>query len=110
MSYYARRYGYFEVEEEDNIVARFDDTIKGIRLTGDMVIDLCNVAPDNTFIEFTYYDQKYWEDELMEILNALVPLVIEGSMMEFRGEDNHLWAFVLEDGKWVEHEGFIIYK
>ena len=110
MGYYANGYGYFEVKEEKDIVARFDEAMKNVSLTGDLKVFLYTDVPDHSVIEFIYYDQKYWEDEMMEVLNALTPLVVEGSGMEFRGEDNSLWAFFLEDGKWVEHEGYVMYK
>lgn len=110
MGYYANGYGYFDVKDATDISARFDEAIKGLPLTGDTQVILHNPHPEDTIIEFCYYDQKYWEGEVEEILNALTPLVAEGSMMEFRGEDNSLWAYILEGEDWVEHEGYVVYK
>ena len=59
-----------------------------------------------------FYDsEKYYEDETMEFLNALVPFIDEGEMT-YSGEDGCHWRFVFdpETGKWNEENGEIIYS
>ena len=108
MGYYANGYGYFEVTEEKDIAARFTDAMKDVETELKELVEL--EEGSRPVIIFRYYDSKYYEDEVLEILYALTPLVEEGSMMEFRGEDEALWAFILEDGEWAEHEGYVAYR
>lgn len=109
MGYYAHGYGYFEALDSKDVPDRFTEAMKGVQLTGDTDVNL-DARPYGCWIEFRYCDQKYWEDEVTTILNALTPLVVEGSMMEFTGEDDALWAFILENGTWVEKNGHVVYE
>lgn len=109
MGYYANGYGMLEVKDDKAAEARLKELLKdGVYFDGD--IELIGRYPASSLIEFCYYDQKYHEEDVLEALNALAPLVVEGSMMEFRGEDDEHWAFVLENGAWAEKQGHIVYE
>lgn len=107
MGYYANGYGYFEVENKDTIVDDFAKAMVGIEDR------TCNYEltlwEDDTAISFMY-NGKYHEEDVCEVLDAIALLVKDGSMMEFRGEDDGHWAFVLECGNWVEKQGRIVYE
>ena len=46
------------------------------------------------------YDGKYWEDEIVEVLNVIANTVpIEKGIIEFTGEDRAHWRFVYEDNE-----------
>ena len=107
MGYYANGYGYFEVENKDTIVDEFVKAMVGIEdRTCNYEVSL---RDDNTAIFFSY-DGKYHEEDVEEVLDAIALLVKDGSMMEFRGEDDEHWAFVLECGNWIEKQGRIVYE
>lgn len=108
MGYYANGFGRFEVKDTNTIV---DDFVKAMTAIPD---ETDTYEVDSMFITdgviFFDYHGYYNEEVIDKVLYALAPLVVEGSGMEFRGEDDSLWAFFLEDGRWVEHEGYVMYK
>lgn len=107
MGYYANGYGYFEVKDTDTIV---DDFAKAMT---DIEDETCNYKitlwENDMAIDFAYHG-KYHEEDVREVLDVLTPLVEDGSMMEFSGEDGSLWAFILENGTWVEKQGYVVYR
>ena len=104
MGYYANGYGCFEVKDTYLIEEKVDE------INDEYDAELVLSGFDGkTFILFSTYD-KYHEDFVTEVLDALTPLVAEGSMMEFKGEDDALWAFILENGIWVEKNGHVVYE
>ena len=62
---------------------------------------------DFTNICFGNYG-KYYEDEVEAILNAILPHISEGEV-EYVGDDNTYWRFILKNGEWVEQNGHIVY-
>lgn len=107
MGYYANGYGYFEVENKDTIVDAFAKAMVGI---DDKTFNSEVSLWENDLVIDYNYEGNYHEEEVREVLDAIALLVKEGSMMEFRGEDDEHWAFVLECGNWVEKQGRIVYE
>ena len=53
-------------------------------------------------------DDKYYHDEVMDCLRAIAPYATGGEI-EFHGEDETFWRFVIKDGKVREDYGRIVY-
>ena len=51
---------------------------------------------------------SWYEEDMMELLNALIPYISSGCI-EYRGEDDYIWRYLLVDNKWIEQQGFIYY-
>lgn len=62
---------------------------------------------DFTYICFDFYS-NYHEDEVEAVLNAVLPYISEGEV-EYTGDDNAHWRFILKNGEWVEQNGHIVY-
>ena len=52
------------------------------------------------------YDADYWETDILDLLNTLVPFTVKGCL-SFTGEDDEHWRFLFSDGKWIEQKGEI---
>lgn len=107
MSYYANGYGYFEVKNTDTIV---DDFVKAMTAIPDETdtYEVDSMFATDGFIIFNCHGD-YNEEVIDEVLYALAPLIKDGALMEFEGEDGSLWAFELEDGRWSEKQGRVTY-
>lgn len=56
-----------------------------------------------------YFDSKYCDDEIKDELNFIAGFS-DDLYMEFSGEDDAHWRFVLKDGKLVDEPGFVVYS
>ena len=52
--------------------------------------------------------EKYHGDLVMETLDRLAPITIEGEI-RFSGEDDCQWCFHYEKGKFLEYDGFTVF-
>ena len=110
MGYYASGYGEFVLVDQE---MTYDDLVA--RLGKDLVEDYgLKIEYDKYFYKanvliYDHTECKYWEDDVVALLGCIAPLVAEGSVMEFRGEDDEHWKFELKDGKWIEYSGTITY-
>lgn len=97
MGYYADGHGWVRVKEKEygNKVA---DELAYRYTINDRELDT---------ISFDEY-AKYYETEVLNTLNAIVSYISEGEV-EYTGEDEEHWRFILKDGKWEYQSGHIVY-
>lgn len=57
---------------------------------------------------FSVYD-KYHEDDVQDTLNSIQSYISEGEVC-YTGEDECYWRFILQDGVWLEQNGYIVYE
>lgn len=53
-------------------------------------------------------DGNYHEDDVLKLLNQAIPYA-ESGIVEYVGEDDTHWRFVLQNGEWNENNGRVIY-
>lgn len=64
----------------------------------------------NDSLEVTFSgDEKYYENEIYEVLDKIKPFVEEGKL-EYHGEDEYYWRFIFKDNDWVEENGEVYYE
>lgn len=66
-----------------------------------------NAAQKTVYIEVSF-DGKYYEEQIMGLLDTLSAWTVEGSF-SFRGEDDALWRFHFTGAEWTEQNGEISY-
>lgn len=67
----------------------------------------CEVSPDGS-LSLNYYDNKTGQEDLF--LEAAAPFAMEGSYIEWRGEDGEQWLDTVVDGKLVRKTGRVVYE
>lgn len=97
MGYYADGHGWVRVKEKESGNAVADELAYRYTIN-DRALDI---------ISFDEYG-KYYETEVLNTLNAIVPYISEGEV-EYAGEDNEYWRFILKNGKWKYQSGHIAY-
>jgi len=65
-------------------------------------------SPDNG-LWLTHEYGRYHEDEIIGFLEKMAPYTVSGKI-EFIGEDDAIWRFVWDRGKWQEQSGRIVYE
>lgn len=66
-----------------------------------------NRNPDHALIRLTY-DGKYWEDEIIEVLNVIANTApIEKGIVEITGENRAHWRFIYENNEWKKQYGAV---
>lgn len=79
---------------------------------GNIIEDYFNIGveqyDDNSY-DF-YGNDRYNEDNFIDMLETFAPYVEQPAQIEFRGEDGSLWKLVLKDNKAVDYSGRIIYE
>lgn len=53
-------------------------------------------------------DDKYYEDEVYDFLNAVTPYTKQGTIY-YSGEDDTQWKFEFKDGEWKEIGSRVVY-
>ena len=64
--------------------------------------------PDNLGISVWGYE-KYYDDAVIEDLNKMKPYISEGSI-EYHGDDDTYWRFILNDNEWIQEQGLVYYE
>lgn len=63
---------------------------------------------DDIRIYFWNNYSSWHEEDTMEFLNTLTPYITEGCV-EYKGDEDCNWRYILKDGKWIEQNGTIYY-
>lgn len=97
MGYYATAQGSVKLKRNDDGAKVLDE------------LQYCYEIYDYDFTNvcFGNYD-KYHDEEVKAILNAILPYISEGEV-EYTGDDDAHWRFILKNGKWVEQNGHVVY-
>lgn len=70
---------------------------------------VCKDNPESPVIEVDFPDNKYFEESILDLLNDLAPLLLDGCI-KFTGEDDAHWQFVFSKDHWEEQSGEVVYK
>ena len=97
MGYYTTAKGYVQLKQRDN-GAKVLEELRSCYEINDY---------DFTYICFGFYS-NYYEDEVEAVLNAILPYISDGEV-EYVGEDDCYWRFILKNGKWKYQSGHIVY-
>lgn len=97
MGYYATAKGYVKLKQRDDGTKVLEE-LRSCYEINDY---------DFTYIVFDFYS-NYHDQEVKAVLNAVLPYISEGEV-EYTGEDDAHWRFILKNGKWVEQNGHIVY-
>lgn len=102
MGYYADGHGWVRVKEKEygNKVA----DVLGRYYTINEKLSRVWTLDTISFDEYG----KYYETEVLNTLNAIVPYIYEG-VVEYASQDEEYWRFILKDGKWEYQSGHIVY-
>lgn len=86
--------------------ADWDETCSSVAEVLNM-LDLETVVDEQGDLYITNFDSK-WRSQITIFLSALAPYAIEGSFIEFDGEEHDdFWRFQVDDGALVEYRGVI---
>lgn len=71
-----------------------------------------NDKDGNPYIESIYYEyQKYYDDDMKELLSIIAEFVEAGSYIGFAGDDGSFWAFYFDGSSNVsEYYGHVVYE
>ncbi len=107
MSYYASGTGYAKLKDATDRIELAKVLEK--RGNGRVTFDL-ELEPERKYVDLSYENQRWEEEDLMEFLNTLAPYVSEGTM-SFSGEDDSLWRYRFDPDtqKFVEETATAVY-
>ncbi len=60
-------------------------------------------------ITFWENDTHWHEENTIQFLNALIPYITKGSV-KYHDEEGCNWRYILQDGQWIEQNGFLYYS
>ena len=96
MSYYAYGNGTIQLSQDlpDDLLNVLD--AYGAKIYDDNELSIC-------------CDGNYHENEIIELLEKIKPYASSGEV-NFNGESDDFWRFILKDGEWLEQNGHISYS
>ena len=106
MGYYANGNGDVALKEKvnrDELREKLDKFIKERVLAIDYDLDDTSMT-----MYFWEADSRWREENIMDFLNLLTPYITEGCV-EYTGEDDFKWRYILKNGEWIEQEGMVYY-